>query len=225
MCLIETFLKDGKLSVKAPGMDELEIGKTEDYKDSKSLKVRIWEDDVLAKDCGDVISNWFSNFLGKRVRLVSLSPEFDRPLELDISKDLGFSPKGVHFQDAFPIHLATMSSLNNLQSWINDRKIVMDVFRPNITVTGDSFIPWDEDTWKILKIGDLTLQHIIPCSRCSMPNIDPKTSKVYQEPRNTLIEKRTKSLMNDKERQYFGIHLVPKTLGKIKVGQCIEISK
>lgn len=223
MCLIDTMLKDGKLSVKAPDMEELFIGKVEDYKDSEKVQVKVWKDTVSAKDCGDTIADWFSKFLSRRVRLVAISPDFDRPLKPSTSKEAGFFTKGIHFQDSFPIHLATQSSLKDLQSTINDRKLVIDIFRANIVINGDSFLPWVEDEWKTIKIGDIKYYNAIPCSRCTMPNIDPDTSKVYEEPRNTLIQKRTKEISPGKPQQYFGIQLIPETIGKIKVGQTLEV--
>jgi uncharacterized protein YcbX len=47
-------------------------------------------------------------------------------------------------------------------------------FRPNIVVAGD-FAPYSEDTWSGLRIGDVELALVKPCSRCVIPSINPQT--------------------------------------------------
>jgi hypothetical protein len=43
-----------------------------------------------------------------------------------------------------------------------------------------------EDGWGKIKIGDLRLRVVKPCSRCKVPNTDIETAEVGVEPGNTL---------------------------------------
>ena len=42
------------------------------------VRVRVWDDEVAAYDMGDIAAQWFSDFLGRRLRLVRFDPEHRR---------------------------------------------------------------------------------------------------------------------------------------------------
>ena len=57
-------------------------------------------------------------------------------------------------------------------------------FRPNIVVeTGE---PWLEDSWKVIRIGALTLRIVKPCARCVITTRDPRTAE-QPDPREPLM--------------------------------------
>jgi hypothetical protein len=55
--------------------------------------------------------------------------------------------------------------------------LIMERFRPNVVVSGAP--AWAEDLWSEVAIGgsegSVTLKLVKPCSRCSIPDVDPTT--------------------------------------------------
>ena len=78
----------------------------------------------------------------------------------------------------------------------------MERFRPNLVVSGSSrssLLPWDEDNWSecsllssssmssSFQFQDVTLRLVKPCSRCTIPLINPTTGEIEkEEPTRTL---------------------------------------
>jgi uncharacterized protein YcbX len=228
MQLIETILSmDGDLSVRVEGvMPLLHIGKIADYEKHEKCRVEVWEEKVEAYDCGNEISGWFSKFLGKDLRFVAVDPKAKRcdKVETLFYVPDGYVGSGIHFQDGFPIHLACESSLDELQTQITERTLTIRSFRPNVVVSGTK--AFDEDEWGEISIGSDKYYNVKPCDRCQIPNIDPNTAKVYQEPRQTLRETRTIAHREKKDvkMQIFGINLLQKNNGsKIRVGDTLQV--
>ena len=99
--------------------------------------------------------------------------------------DQVYAKPGDHtaFSDGFPLLLLSQASLDDLNSKLNT-PVPMSRFRPNLVVSGCE--PFAEDNWRILRIGELTLYVVKPCSRCVIPNIDVITAKRSAEPAKTL---------------------------------------
>jgi molybdenum cofactor sulfurtransferase len=57
-------------------------------------------------------------------------------------------------------------------------------FRPNLVLQGG--VPYQEDHWRTLHIGELRLRCMGSCGRCTMINVDPATAAMSTEPLNTL---------------------------------------
>eukprot|EP01080_Neovahlkampfia_damariscottae_P000546 gene546-8058_t len=220
MCLVETIItKEGALTISAPGVDQkLEFLDIKELEESRNrIDVQIWNDVVSAVDCGDEAAKWFQNFLEKKVRLVVTASDHYRPYS---KKDVSFKNEGTLFQDGYPFLLTNESSLADLQSRISTRKLDMRIFRPNIVVSGSD--AYEEDKWKTFKIGDIKYHNVKPCTRCTLPNVDPDTGDVSKEPRSTLKEYRT-VIMKGSEEQLFGVNLLHESEGRIKIGDKIEI--
>ena len=49
--------------------------------------------------------------------------------------------------------------------------------RPNIVVKTLSHEPYQEDQWKLIRIGDAVLEFSLPDNRCSIVNINHETSE------------------------------------------------
>ena len=89
----------------------------------------------------------------------------------------------------------------------------MERFRPNIVVSGCSQ-PFEQDTWKRVRIGGATFRLVKGCSRCKITTTDQRTGVagglkgadgVTPEPLATLQEFREKGA---KGNVYFGQNLV-----------------
>eukprot|EP00126_Sphaerothecum_destruens_P002407 Sdes_comp15842_c0_seq4m4930 len=111
------------------------------------------------------------------------------------------------FTDSLPIVLSSESSMQDL----NDRMVARNVspvdlrhFRPNIVISGG--VPWIEDTFKKIRIGNHVFDAVRWCERCSIPCVDADTGKrrAKFEPTPTL---RTFRETSD-QQVLFGINLI-----------------
>ncbi|STM39705.1 putative 2Fe-2S iron-sulfur cluster binding protein [Escherichia coli] len=50
--------------------------------------------------------------------------------------------------------------------------VKMEQFRPNLVVSGAS--AWEEDRWKVIRIGDVVFDVVKPCSRCIFTTVSPE---------------------------------------------------
>lgn len=212
MCLIQTELVDEQLLLKHGSMPDLVVLQPDTG--VKSL-VKVWADECLAYDTGDEPANWLSQVLGVDCRLVYFPDDEIRQV------DLNFASKNdkTAFSDGFPLLLISQASLDDLNSRL-DHPISMDRFRPNIVVQGCK--PYAEDSWKIIRIGNILFRLVKPCSRCVIPSINTETAERETEPTKTLISYRQRG-----RKIFFGQNVIAeinnKVSSEIKVGMPVEI--
>ena len=192
MALIQPSFKLGQLVLRAPGMLALHLAL--DAAEGPA-KVRVWDDELMACDMGDLAAQWFSDFLGpdappdlKRLRLARFDPEVKRACD----------PKWTHgqtahtqFADGFSLLVtstASLTELNTRLTTVGHAPVTMARFRPNIVLS--SVEPHDEDRvgrWTIATdAGMAQLDNTKPCARCPIPNIDPATAIASPEVSDTL---------------------------------------
>lgn len=169
---------------------------------------------------------WLTERVGRSVRLVWQQ----EPTARSISAEHGGLPGDpLSLADAAPLLLVTESSMAQLNEWIaqdmDDEAVhsPLDIvrFRPNVIVDGE--VPFAEDTWSRMTIGDVEFRRTELCDRCSMPTIDPATLKRGKEPTRTLAKHR---LWN--HSTWFGIRVAPVNLKantpqEISVGDAVDI--
>ncbi len=101
----------------------------------------------------------------------------------------GLADDSVSLADVAPLLLTTTASLDQLNEWIaadhEPETIVMRQFRPNVVVDGDS-VPFAEDDWRHIRIGDVSYRFAEHCDRCVVTTIDPVTLHHSKEPIRTL---------------------------------------
>lgn len=166
MALLKVSAIDDVLQVTAPNMPPLTA--TPNY--PHEISVSIWQDTVMALTVCEQADTWFSQFLGIKVRLVFF-PDYSQRVV-----DTTWAGEGhqTAFSDGFPILVISQASFDDLsQRWA--KTVDWRRFRPNMIIAGD-FAPYSEDKWQTLKIGDLELDLVKPCSRCVIPSIDPETT-------------------------------------------------
>lgn len=168
---------------------------------------------------------WLSERAGADVRLVWQEDPTARPIAVE---DGGLPGDVVSLADAAPLLLVTQSSMRQLNEWFaaddaNAGSDIMDIvrFRPNLIIDGD--VPFAEDHWSRVKIGDTEFRRTELCDRCSMPTIDPETLKRGKEPTRTLAKHR----MWDRNT-WFGIRIAPVSLDAsharmIRVGDTVDV--
>ncbi|MEM9159178.1 MAG: MOSC N-terminal beta barrel domain-containing protein [Verrucomicrobiota bacterium] len=174
------------------------------------VKTHVWKNYFQAKDAGDEIAAWLSEFLGVSVRLVGLDPGFDRPVK-------NHPEDQVAFADGYPILIISKASLEDLNQKL-DTPVSIKRFRPNIVI--ENCQAFEEDEWKRIRIGDITLKASGQCSRCIMTTVDPEKSAFDgPEPLKTLSGYRRVD-----KGVVFGQNYVHQTKsGKISIGDDVEI--
>ncbi|MFC5496123.1 MOSC domain-containing protein [Caenimonas terrae] len=222
MALVRPQLKVHEVVLRAPGMLalHLQIDAVEE-----PARVRIWGDEVGAYDMGPVAAQWFSDFLGRRLRLVRFDPERRR---LSSRQWTGELEAPNQFSDGFPLLVAGQGSLDLLNQKLaaqGHAPVTMERFRPNIVLAG--LEAHDEDRVAMLEIAaeqPVRLQPVKPCGRCPIPDIDPLTAQIDPAIGAMLRTCRSNELL--KGAISFGMNLVivqgvDQTL---KVGQQVSAS-
>ncbi|MGK7955951.1 MAG: MOSC domain-containing protein [Crocosphaera sp.] len=182
------------------------------------IDVNIWGTATTAIDQGSEVAQWFKNLLHleKNCHLVRQSPKYPRLV------DQKFAVRGndsVSFADGYPFLLTTTASLAKLNQKIiefypdNVQKVTMNRFRPNIVVHTDQ--PFIEFNWKFIQFDEVIFDIVKPCSRCLITTIDQFSGKRnhLQEPLKTLSQ-----FQFNGESLIFGVQMIPRNLGFIKVG-------
>ena len=200
-------------------IDELElelsrsdIGTTEfalEERQGDEFTVKIWKDEVPAFEVSSEVSDWVSEAVGAKTRLVRLSDNAKRTYSEE------FPDQTVRFVDSRPILVLTTGSMKLLEE---KTKMNMSVsrFRPNIVI--EEAIPHAEDHWPAFKVGSLQLKTIAPCTRCKITTIHPLTGEMGQEPLKTVGTYR----LQDKGVT-FGQYYANVNTGRMLVGDAITI--
>ena len=196
MALVQPTLRASDVVLRAPGMLalHLQLDTVE-----APLRVRVWDDEVAAYDMGDLAAQWFSDFLGRRVRLARFDPEATR---LSSKKWTGDIDARNAFSDGFPILVASTASLAELNRRLaaaGHSAIGMNRFRPNLVIDGLAD-PHGEDFIDTLIIdspdGDIVLKLVKPCSRCTIPDVDPATATQGNAVADTMAAYRAEPRLN-----------------------------
>lgn len=185
------------------------------------VNAMVWDDIVFAAVADGAINETLSRFLGKSVKLVHMDARAKRALEPDF---VG-AGKQVSFADAYPLLITSTKSLDALNSHIeksDSNAVPMERFRPNIVVDGE--IPWDEDSWAVVKIGDMVFDAVKPCDRCVVTTQDQMTGDGSTD--NQPIRALTQLRRSGDARVrgvLFGWNLVPRGEGHVSIGDGVEI--
>lgn len=190
LALIETGLRFDSLQLKAPGMLRLDIPvQGFDYDPAKQFSVQVWGDTVAAFAENDLVSRWFSDFLGREVRLVRIDPDHRRVCNTDWT---GPTESITQFADGFPLLVLSRASLDDLNARLvaaGKQAVPIDRFRPNLVI--DGIDAYGEDHLKSIETDDWALRIVKPCTRCRITCTDQQTAEVSSEPLDTLAGYRT----------------------------------
>lgn len=178
---------------------------------SGSISATIWDDSVDTIEVHQKYSNWFSNKLGFKCKLVAF-PENNTRLV-----DPQYAPNhdNVSLADGYPLLAIGQSSLDDLNQRL-DAPVPMDRFRPNLVFTGGK--PYEEDSWKEFTVGTNKFLGVKPCSRCILTTIDQVTGEQGKEPLATLATYRKKE-----NKIYFGQNVLSIDHYEIREGDEIKL--
>jgi len=164
------------------------------------------------------VNDWLSTQLSSPVRLGWLDDPCRRPVSRAHG---GLEGEPLNLADAGPLLLTSVTSLRQLNEWMDQspeqseqpsRHAVMARFRPNVVVEGIDE-PFAEDGWKRVRIGEVRLRQAEQCDRCMMTLIDPDTLAQGKEPLRSLARHRRRG-----GKVWFGIRLIPESIGRVAVG-------
>ena len=179
LALVEVTLRHDDLRLRAPGMLALHVSldRVED-----ACRVTVHGEPVAAYDMGALAAQWFSDYLGRPVRLVRFDPAQARVSDTRWTGELLAQAA---FADGFSLLVtstASLAELNRRRQLDGQAAVDMRRFRPNLVL--DGLDAHDEDHVRELFIdtpqGEAQLRLVKPCVRCSIPDVDPATGEQGQ---------------------------------------------
>jgi uncharacterized protein YcbX len=200
------------VTLSAPGLGSLDVRVPLDSEETLR-GITIWRDSFRVPDAGEEAARWVTALVGKPTRLVHVPAARARWLP----SGYGTVEDRVGFADGFPLLLIGQSSLDDVSQKVG-RTMEMLRFRPNLVVSGSE--AFAEDGWKRIRIGDLHMRVLTPCSRCIMTTIDPATGErsADREPMTTL-----KTYREREGNVWFGQNVVADGAGVVEVGMEVEV--
>ena len=168
--------REGKrLELNAPGMEPLQVN----LADGSLRPIEVWRYHGDAHIVSREANIWFSQFLQQEVTLVGCPENMARLA----NPDWAVQTTPLSFVDGYPILILSEASVEELNTRLDEPVSAMR-FRPNIILRDtDAFA---EDAWSQIRIGNIILDILKPCDRCSVVSIDPHTGKASKEPLATL---------------------------------------
>lgn len=191
MALIKTAMVDDELILSAPDMETISLS-LNDSNEGEELITKIWDDQCVARSVSVELDQWLSTFLKMPCRLVYQPETVIRAVD----PRYALATDKVNFSDGFPFLIISKASLASLNQAMG-LELAMARFRPNLVI--EDCNAYAEDCWREVSIGSINFRLPKPCSRCSVPTINPKTAEVTKEPLTTLSR-----LRKFQHKVYFG---------------------
>lgn len=213
---IHPVITDTGLRLTSPGAATLEVDTPDP---DEQTPVQIWKSSLTAA-VATSSGAWLSEVLDRPARLVYL----DDPTRRPTSASYSHPDDRVSFADGYPLLITTQASLAALNTALAEggaAPIGMHRFRPNVVV--DGAVPWAEDDWRRVRVGEATFRAVKGCARCVMTTLEPdhSTGEVARgkDPIRTLARIRRFG-----GETWFGVNLIPDTPGTtIRSGDEVEV--
>lgn len=172
----------------------------------------VWGNHFTALIAPAAMNQWLSGFFDREVQLRWVGTKPTRRVKRHEEVPLSFA-------DGFPYLLTNEASLRDLQQRC-PASVQMEQFRPNLVVTGAQ--AWEEDSWKVVRIGDVVFDVVKPCSRCIFTTVSPERGQKHPagEPLATLQKFRTAQDNGDVD---FGQNLIARNSGVIRTGDEVAV--
>lgn len=208
MVTIKSALLSDGVVFSSLGMEPLKI-RYQDFK-MQETPAAVWKDTFTAYTTTDDADDWFSRVLGQRVELLFSGEQSNR-----VREKLG---QNVSFADGYPVLVISQASLDELNRRSSELHS-MDQFRTNLVVSDTK--PFEEDSWKRIRIGEVEFESLKPCERCILTTVNTQrgTFRESKEPLKTLQQFRA----NDVGGVFFGQNLVARNEGIIRQGDKVEV--
>lgn len=178
-----------------------------------NAETEVWGNVFTASIAPEAINHWLSQFFSQPVQLRWTGHDTQRRI-----KRLPTVP--LSFADGYPFLLINQRSFHDLQNRC-PAGIRIEQFRPNLVVSGAE--AWEEDSWSVLRIGDVTFEVTKPCSRCVLTTVSTERGRRHpgNEPMKTLTGFRQAT--DDSGDVDFGLNLIARNSGVIRCGDPVSI--
>ncbi|MGN0065479.1 MAG: MOSC domain-containing protein [Nocardioides sp.] len=209
------------LRLRGPGLPDLGVP----VPAGSPTPVTLHGEELAGVDAGDEAAAWLRTALGRDdVRLVWCDDPDRRAL------DPAYTSPEEHtaYADSYPVTVATTASMAQLNDWIAEGAVERGEelpdplpvarFRPNLVVDGGT--AFDEDSWRRVRVGEVSFRVTKACSRCVLTTVDPVTLARGKEPIRTLARHR-----NVGGKTLFAVNLVPETTGTLHVGDDVVVER
>ncbi len=215
---IRTAVVPGGVRLTAPDGQSIDVATpAADAKRTATAMSRIDDLTLADPDAGA----WLSERVGRPLRFAY---QHDRTARSVAHMHGGLPGDTMTLQDAGPILLVTEASVRQLCDWIGpgwvDHAEAIQRFRPNVVIDGD--IPFDEDNWQRIRMGDTWFRVGAGCDRCVMTTIDLSRLTTTKEPIRTLAKHRSWD-----GNTWFGVLLLPElqedTVSTLAVGDSVLV--
>ncbi|XP_021092345.1 molybdenum cofactor sulfurase isoform X2 [Heterocephalus glaber] len=216
LCLIQPFidLQQRIMVIKAKGMEPIEMPLEEDSGRVQICQSIVCTDRINTYDCGEKISSWLSEFLGRPCHLIKQSSNFQRNAKkhgkdqsTGITATLSLVNEAqyllVNTSSILELHQQLNTSDENGKEKLFPMKDLISRFRANIIMNGTR--AFEEEKWDEVSIGSLHFQVQGPCHRCQMICINQQTGQRNQDVFQKLSESR-------KRKVNFGVYLIHRSL-------------
>jgi uncharacterized protein len=217
MALLRTAFDGDNLVIEAEGGDCLRVPLTPREDPSRRRPVQIWSDSCEGVDVGPEANTFLSNALGSQCSLIYMPDSIRRyvnPKYATTEDDI------VSFADGYPYLIVGDASLDDVNERLtrsSETAVPMDRFRPNIVLSGS--LPFEEDGWRTVTIGDYEFSVVKPCDRCVTITVDQRTGVSGHEPLAVLARYRKRE-----NRIYFGQNAIAKGPGVLRVGARVQVT-
>ena len=174
-------------------------------------KTQVWNNYFSSHIAPITVNQFLSEFLQLDVQLRWIAHFSNRRVKHFPSIPLGFA-------DGHPFLLLNQASFDYLQQRCPEI-LTIEQFRGNIIIDGT--LPFAEDGWRTIKIGEIIFDLVKPCSRCVMTQINLSTLQWLpnKEPMTTLRSFR----LDEKGDIDFGMKMIARNSGKISINDPVEI--
>lgn len=170
------------------------------------LETQIWNSRVKSVVVDQGINEWFSEHLGKNVRLVKMVNRKARYRRLFTAPFSTF----VSYADGYPYLILSEASMHLLNAKMTT-PLNINRFRANIII--ESCAAHEEDNLLEFMAGKAKFKNIKKCARCIVTTVDQSTARKSAEPLKTLGTYRLQD-----NNIYFGSNLVCLDEGIVSCG-------
>lgn len=173
------------------------------------VRVTVWSDAMEAIEAPPTYSAWFSERLGRTLRLVHMPEASHRTIDPATGQGI------TSFSDSHPYLIISQASLDALNARL-EVPLPMDRFRPNLVIAGGE--AFQEDGWQRIRIGTAGFDVVKACARCVITTTDQDTGQRGPEPLRALSLFRRRG--ND---VLFGMDAIADASGTVRAGDAVAI--
>ncbi|WP_246004188.1 MOSC domain-containing protein [Nocardioides marmoriginsengisoli] len=208
---------DVPLRLRSRGFDPIDVAEP----DTALVDLRMHGNELRGRPAAESAHEWIRAATGRAdLRLIWCDDPTRRTFEREWARP------GDHaaYTDSCPVTLASLASLRQLNDWIAEGAVErgeeppaplpIERFRPNVVIDGE--LPFAEDDWSEVRIGEVLYRKPKRVDRCVMTTISPDDLSSSKEPIRTLAKHRLVD-----RATWFAIHLIPLEAGTIAVGDAV----